>query len=70
MLKCKINKTKGFVKVKANGNPHDLAVETCTIIEECYRELHKQNPEAAAEYKHTTLTLMLAPGSPVWKEAK
>ena len=68
MLKCNINKEKGFVKVKAKGIPHTLAVETGAIIEDCYRELHKQNPEAAAEYKRTMLSLVIAPGSPVWKE--
>lgn len=70
MLKCKINKDKGFIKVKANGTPNNLAVETCAIIAECYREMNKQNSEAAAEYKKTMLSLVLMPGSPVWEVDK
>lgn len=68
MIKCNINKSKGWVRVRAKGIPHDLAVETSTLIEDCYQNLLNQNPEAAAEYKRTVLTLVLAPGSPVWKE--
>lgn len=68
MLKCKINKDKGFVKVKAKGTPHDLAVESATLITDCFVNLHKQNPEAAAEYKRTVLASVLMPDSPVWKE--
>lgn len=68
MLKCNIQKKKGFVRVKAKGTPYELALETSAVIEDCYKNLHLQNPEAAAEYKRTMLSLVIAPGSPVWKE--
>lgn len=68
MLKCKVVKENGHVRVKAKGSPNTLAVESCAIIMDCFKELNRQYPAAADEYKRTVLGMMLDPSSPVWKE--
>ena len=68
MLKCNI-KRKGHVRVKASGTAEDLMVETAALIEEVYKNINQQNPEAASGYKLALLGTLLDPASPVWKEA-
>lgn len=68
MLKC--NVTKGHsVRVKANGIPHELMLETAMVIQTVYNGL-LVNPEAAQEYKNKLIGVLLAPETPVWKEIK
>lgn len=67
MLKCKI-KRKGLVFVKASGTAEDLMVETATLIQEVYKNINQQNPEAASGYKLALIGTLLDPESPVWKE--
>ena len=66
MLKCNI-KLNGHVRVKATGTAEDVMVETAALIEEVYRGIRKQNPEAAAGYRKRLMGLLLDPKSPVWK---
>lgn len=69
MLKCNIKKGgKGKVWVKASGTAEDLTVETGMVVQQIYRSIREQNPEAAKGYKLHLLGLLLDPKSPVWKE--
>ena len=67
MLKCNI-KREGHVKVKSSGTAWDLMVETAALIQEIYRNIKQQNPEAAKGYRRHLMGLLLDPKSPVWKE--
>lgn len=67
MLKCNIKKG-GMVRVKATGTADVLTVETGMVVQQIYRNIRQQNPEAAEGYKLTLLGLLLDPKSPVWKE--
>lgn len=67
MLKCNIKKG-GMVRVKASGTAQDIMVETCALIQVVYRDIKKQNPEAAKGYKNQLLVMLLDADSPVWKE--
>lgn len=68
MLKCNINKARKKVRIKGNGTPHDLMVETCCLIENIYRNTHKKSPVAAREFKMKLIGTLLDPNSPVWKD--
>lgn len=68
MLKCNINKAKKRVRVKGEGTPLDLAVESATMIGEIYHHIHEKAPNAAQEYQTALLAMLLAPDSPAWKE--
>lgn len=67
MLKCNINKSKNMVRVKANGTPHDLMVETATLIKDIHNHIHKESMVAASAYKMELIGMLLDPDSPVWK---
>lgn len=67
MLKCRLKKGSHVI-VKATGTAQDLMVETGTLIHEVYKNINRQNPEAAEGYKNHLLGLLLDPASPVWKE--
>lgn len=67
MLKCNI-KHGGKVRVTAGGTAKDIMVETGVLIREIYRNINRQNPEAAQGYKKYLIGLLLDPDSPVWKE--
>ena len=66
MLKCNIKKGC-TIKIKATGNAEDLTVETGMVVQQIYRNIRQQNPEAAEGYKLTLIGLLLDPKSPVWK---
>ena len=66
MLKCNIKKG-GMVRVKATGTAEDLTAETGVVVQQIYRNIRQQNPEAAEGYKLHLLGLLLDPKSPVWK---
>lgn len=66
MIKCNIKKGT-MVRVKASGTAQDLMVETCALIEEVYRNINQQNPEAAKGYKNHLIVMLLNADSPVWK---
>lgn len=68
MLKCHVNKKKGHNWVKAQGTAQDVMVETSVVIQQVYRGIHQQNPEAAKGYKEHLIGMLLDPDSPVWKE--
>lgn len=67
MLKCKIGKEKS-IRVQATGTAQELMLETGMLIQQVYRSIREQNPEAAKGYRIQLLTLLLDPKSPVWKE--
>lgn len=67
MLKCKI-KRSGYLRVRAKGTPHDLMVEAAALIQNIYRNINKQAPDAAQAFKNALLGTLLDPESPVWKE--
>ena len=67
MLKCKIKKG-GTIRVKATGTAKDIMAETCAMIQEIYRNINRQNPEAAKGYKNSLVVTLLRADSPVWKE--
>ena len=66
MIKIKLNQKKKTARIKFKGTPHNLAVETATLIENIYLELLARNPEAADEYKRKIIAFAIAPDSPVW----
>ena len=67
MIKCNI-KRGGNIRVKASGTPHDLMLETGFLIQDIFRNIYQQSPEAAMEYKAWLLGVLLHPKTPVWKE--
>ena len=67
MLKCKIDKTKDSIKVKAGGTLSALMNETMTLIKIIYENMKKQNPEVADEYKRTLQAAIIDPNSPLFK---
>lgn len=67
MLKCKVNRAKHEIRVKARGTSHELAVETSAMIETIYQQIHKANPVEANNYKSKLIGVLLDPDSPVWK---
>lgn len=67
MLKCKIKKGHG-INVKATGTAEELMLETAMVVQQVFRSIREQNPEAAKGYKLKLLGLLLDPASPVWKE--
>lgn len=68
MLKCKIDRAKGTVRVSTKGNLDDITVEVLGIFQAIHKEIAKQNPIAAKEFKNKVIGVMLDPRSPVWKE--
>lgn len=68
MIKCKINKKSGTVKVEAKGAGYDISIETLEFIGEVYRGINRQNPEAGESFKKTIIAGVLDPNSPVFKE--
>ena len=68
MIKCKINKKRGLVKVEAAGSGYDISIETLAFIKEIYRGFNKQNPDAGEAFKETIIAGVLDQNSPVFKE--
>ena len=68
MLKCKIDRAKGTVKVNTKGDLSAITVEVLALFKEIHRGIEKQNPEAAREFKNTVTGAMLDPRSPLWRE--
>lgn len=67
MLKCRI-KRGGTVWVSAKGTCYDLRTETLFLIQQVYRNIKDQNPEAAEQYRTSIIGCLLDPKSPVWNE--
>lgn len=67
MLKCRI-KRGGTVYVSAKGNVYDIRTETLALIQEVHRNIKKENPEAADQYRTSIIGCLLDPRSPVWNE--
>ena len=67
MLKCNIKKGRS-IRVTATGTAEDLVAETGMVVQQIFRNINRQNPEAAKGYKLHLLGLLLDPNSPVWKE--
>lgn len=68
MIKCKISKKRGLVKVEAKGQGNDICIETLALIREMYQGLNRKNPEAGEAFKKIILAGVLDPNSPVFKE--
>lgn len=67
MIKCKISKKRGLVKVETKGQGYDISLETLAFIGEVYRGINLQNPEAGEAFKKTIIAGVLDPNSPVFK---
>lgn len=67
MLKCRI-KRGGTVYVSAKGTCYDLRTETLALIQELHRNIKKENPEVAEQYRISVIGCLLDPRSPVWNE--
>ena len=67
MIKCHIKKG-GIVRISSKGKLEDLVPESLVLIQQIYREMKKQNPEAAEQYRRAIIGTTLAPNSPVWSE--
>ena len=68
MLKCKVNKKKKRVRVKARGDVHAITVELLALFKTINLAVEKKNPEAAEYFRNTVTAAMLDPASPIWKE--
>lgn len=68
MLKCKIDKKTGRIRVHTKGDLSTITTEVLTLFKDLHRNIEQQNPEAAKEFKNTVIGAMLDPRSPVWKE--
>lgn len=68
MLKCKIDKKTGRIRVHTKGDLSTITVEVLTLFKDLHRNIEQQNPEAAKAFKNTVIGAMLDPSSPVWKE--
>lgn len=68
MIKCRIDKAKKHVWVKAKGTPRDLMVEATCLIRDIFRHINELAPDAAQQFKNELLGMLLDPESPVWKE--
>ena len=69
MLKCKIDRKKGIVKIRTEKktDARNVSVETLALIKTIYEGIKEKNPEAAKEYKLTIIGSIIDPKSPVWK---
>ena len=70
MIKCKINRKRGFGKVEAKGEGYDICIETLAFIKEIYSGLNRRNPEAGEAFKKTIIAGVLDPNSPVFKDTE
>lgn len=68
MLKCKIDKKKDLISVKAKGTAKELMIDTCCIIADLYRNINNKAPAVAPVFKNELIGMLLDPQSPVWKE--
>lgn len=68
MIKCKINKKSGFVKVETKGEGYDISLETLAFISTVYRGINLQNPAAGEAFRKSIIAGVLDPNSPVFKE--
>ena len=70
MLKCEIKKTgRGTVlKLSATGTAKEITVDTAALIGAVYQNINKKSPEAAEDFKHVLIGVLLDPDSPVWTE--
>ena len=68
MLKCKIDRAKGPVRVQAKGDLNTITVEVLALFKEVHKNIAQQNPGAAKEFRNTVIGAMLDPSSPLWKE--
>lgn len=68
MIKCKIDRGKGPVKVKAKGDVNTITVEMLALVHEVYQVIARKSPEAAKEFRNRVIGVMLDPRSPLWKE--
>lgn len=68
MLKCKVNKKKKRVRVKACGDMHTIVVEVLALFKTIHRAIEQKNPEDAQNFRNMVTAAMLDPASPLWKE--
>lgn len=66
MIKCNIKKG-GTIRIGSKGTVGELIPETLLLIQQIHREIKKQNPEAAEQYKRAIIGTTLDPDSIVWK---
>ena len=67
MIKCKINKKRNLVRVRATGSLADIEAESIAFIKTLYTELKNRNGEAADDFRRTMAAAILDPNSPVFK---
>ena len=68
MLKCRIGGKKKLIWIEAKGTGQELVVESAALVGNIYRNIHKENPAAALEFKNTIIGILLDPASPVWQK--
>lgn len=68
MLKCRINRAKGPVRVKASGDLNTITVEVMALIKEVNQGISQKNPEAGCVFRNKLIAAILDPASPLWKE--
>lgn len=68
MLKCKINRKRKCVRVKAEGELSTITTEVLALIKTVNQSIERQNPEAARAFRNTLTAAMLDHTSPLWEE--
>jgi len=66
MLKCKVDKEKGIVSIKASGSAHTMAVEILAIIASVYENLDSMDNKVAELFQFEMITSLMDLKSPVW----
>lgn len=67
MIKYHVSRKKR-IKIDINGTPKELCNETAILVSQIYKAIKKKDQEDAKRFQNDLLTVLLAPGSPVWKE--
>lgn len=69
MLNIKIN-VDGESVVEAEGSGIEILGEISYVIHDIYNSLYHHNKKVARSFRHTFLTAMTDPESPVWQISK
>lgn len=67
MLKIDVNKDKNQSIIKCEGAGDGLLVELTMAVNSVYAAIHNNDPMMASAFKHLFISLVSAPGSPVWQ---